>query len=91
MRAIWRANLMSFLVLVAAVVVAFAAQALSLYPLTEKQLALTSGFVFAWAGLGRLGWQDGSTKGTTAIERVDRFLFRAQCFVGMYLAALAAM
>lgn len=86
-KAMWNA----LAILIAAVGSAYLGQRFALFYLTGGQLGAASAFVFAWAGLSRLGWQQGSFKGSTAVERVDDLIFRFACFLGMHLAALAVM
>jgi hypothetical protein len=54
---------------------------------SPRTLAISSLFSFAWATLGRLGWE--TYKGTSSVERLDSWIFRALYWLGMYLGTLS--
>lgn len=56
-------------------------------PTSGRVLGTLSLFCFAWATLGRLGWE--TYKGTSAVERLDRWLFRILYWFGMYFGTLS--
>lgn len=88
-RALRRKLLMSFLSLASAALVGWAMKAAGISVLSDAKLGALSVFVFAWAGLSRLGWTEQSNSGRTVIERADQRLFHALCWVGMVCAAAA--
>jgi hypothetical protein len=55
------------------------------------QLGTMSAFLFAWAGLGRLGYAGQSFDGDTSVERGDNAIFHTLCWFGIYLAAAAVL
>jgi len=63
----------------------------ALWRFTGGQLGGMSAFVFAWAGLGRLGYSGQSWDGDTSIERGDDSIFHSLCWLGMYLAAASVL
>ena len=69
----------SFILILSAVPLAWLADTYLPWPLLDNVPLLTvlSVFAFAWATVGRLGWEGQTIAGTTAIERVDAFIFRA--------------
>lgn len=52
-------------------------------------LAISSVVVFAWATLGRLGWEGQTSVGDTVFEQLDKNLFWLQYWLGTILATLA--
>jgi hypothetical protein len=48
----------------------------------QQWLAVVSVVAFAWATLGRLGWESQSMKGETIFEELDVFIFWALYWVG---------
>jgi hypothetical protein len=67
------------------------AQGFALFRFTSGQLGAMSAFVFAWAGLGRLGYSGQSFDGDTSVERGDDAIFHVLCWFGMYMAAAAML
>ena len=55
----------------------------------SRWFALISVFFFAWATLGRLGWQGQSHKGDTVFEALDDFIFRSLYWLGALCAVFA--
>jgi hypothetical protein len=56
---------------------------------SPRTLAISSLFCFAWATLGRLGWE--TYKGTSSVERLDSWIFRVLYWVGLYLGTLSLL
>lgn len=69
-------------VLGSAVIVACVASMSPLLVLSEKSLQALSAFSFAWAGIARLSWNQGSYKTNTLPERAERWIFLTLCWVG---------
>lgn len=52
-------------------------------------LAISSVVVFAWATLGRLGWEGQTSVGDTVFEQLDKNLFWLRYWLGTGLATLS--
>lgn len=83
-----KAHFTALLLLGSAVTVAKLASVAPLFVLPEKWLEATSAFCFAWAGIARLSWNEGSIKTSTLPERADRYVFLALCWVGVHTLAV---
>lgn len=82
----------AFLSMSSAVAAAFVVgRGLAVVRFSSAELGAASAFVFAWAGLARLGWAGASFKGDTPVERADSAIFQVMCWFGMYLAAAAVL
>ncbi len=90
---ILRKNLfLSFLFLSSALVVAWATNTYRIgMSLSPNILAGFSVFCFAWATLGRLGWEGQSYKGNSSVEKIDNKLFFAIYWLGTYLGTISIL
>lgn len=84
----------SFVWVVSACVIPFGAFAISkncqfAILKTPSVLAISSVVVFAWATLGRLGWEGQTSVGDTVFEQLDKNLFWLQYWIGTLLATLS--
>ena len=87
-----RALGISFLSMASAVAVGLVVWKLKLgIPTPAPFLAIASAFFFAWATLGRLGWNGQSWKGETSIEQLDQRLLHFFYWLGMYFATVASL
>jgi hypothetical protein len=88
LRGLLRRLALALVSMASAVGVALISDQVALVRLSGAHLGTASAFIFAWAGLSRLSWQQGSYKGDTTIERADTAIFNTLCWLGMYFAAL---
>jgi hypothetical protein len=56
---------------------------------SQQLFGASSVFVFAWATLGRLGWNERSFGGVTIFEELDTIIFWLLCGAGAFLGVAA--